>query len=280
MTIRPADDSDVEAIADLLADGRVRQQAWDPDFWAIAPDARQVHPMFLSMVVCHGATIARVHDGPGAGPDAVAIATPLSDASNGRGMAWVIDDFAVSRVHDWGRLGPPLLAAIAGRARSLGGQWLVVGCPHLDRDRSEMLASAGFEIDGWYRHLRHGAPTTAPEIPGPESEDLPLPVLHGMLPVLADAEPVVGDRAAGRRTGPLAAPPVYRPGGTTTLVDSVAAVDASAVDGFIERLESDSRDRGDVGLLVVAGPAQPALDRTLDRRGYGRLIDWWALRLC
>lgn len=283
MTIRKAVESDIDAIADLLTDGHVRQQAWEPDVWDIAPHGRHVQPLLLARSLADPAAIARIHScetgHDGEGVDAVVIATPLTSASYPLGVSWAIDDFAVEHPSEWGRLGPPLLAAVASRARALGSEFLLVACPHLDVDRGAMLSNSGFEIAGWYRHLRHGAPSVGPEIDREPTDDLPLPIPHGLLRGMTDGESVLAEGAGCRRSRSLNGSPMFRPGGATTLVDNVAAANDASAGALLELLEGDSRSRGDVGLMVVAGPAQPTLDAVLDRRGYRRLMDWWVHRL-
>ena len=60
MTIRNAEVGDLDAIADLAQDQRLRQQAWAPTFWALAPNAREVHPLFLRVTLGSGRSIALV----------------------------------------------------------------------------------------------------------------------------------------------------------------------------------------------------------------------------
>ena len=60
MTIRNAEVGDLDAIADLAQDQRLRQQAWAPKFWALAPNAREVHPLFLRVTLGSGRSISLV----------------------------------------------------------------------------------------------------------------------------------------------------------------------------------------------------------------------------
>ena len=276
MTIRNAEVGDLDAIADLAQDQRLRQQAWAPTFWALAPNAREVHPLFLRVTLGSGRSIALVASVAGRVAGFV-IASPLSlDVDTD--PTWVVDDVGVAAPNHWDRVGRALLAAVAGRAHRLGATRIVVPCAVADRMRRAALVAAGLDLNCWYRHRRLDV-ASALLLDEPDDEPgLPLPHLHGLSALAITGAPVAVPGGQALLSPPIAPPPVYRPGGTTGLADPVVAGDTTELARLVAAVETQSRDRGDVALLVVAGPGEEPLDALLDRRGYDRPVEWWVLR--
>lgn len=278
MTIRNADAGDLDAIADLAQDQRVRQQAWAPSFWPVAPNAREVHPLFLRWTVGSGRSVALVAivDGRLVG---YAIASPLP-MGHDPGSTWVVEEVGVAAPSKWDVVGRALLAAVAGRTRQQGATRLVVACAAADRMRRDALIAAGLDLNCWYRHLRlDEAPSPAIAAIDLEAEaGLPLPHVHGLSPLASAGTPIGVTGGQGLLSPRVASPPVYRPGGTTGVADPVVAADVNTLTQLVEAIEGTGRDRGDVALLVVVGPGEEPLDGVLDRRGYGRPVEWWMLR--
>lgn len=277
MTIRPTEARDIPAIADLAQDQRIRQAGWEPEFWAMAPNAREVHPVFLRATVEQGRTLALVAE-TGGQLQGYVIATP-GPTIPGRPPTWTVDDFGVAAPRSWSTVGPALLAAVAARARREGVDRIVTPCPTADRARRLALEAAGLDLNCWFRHLRLDRPTGPPALSsGDDDPGLPLPHLHGLQAVTMAGTSVVADGAHALLSPSIAAPPVYRPGGTTAVADPVIGQDHASLSGVLDEVEETSRGRGDVALIVAVGPGEELLERTLDDRNYGRPVEWWALR--
>jgi hypothetical protein len=71
-------------------------------------------------------------------------------------------------------------------------------------------------------------------------------------------------------SAPVAAPPVYDPGGPVTVVDLVTGPDLDALLGTALGL---AHARGDVVLCVVCATEDHELAHALDRSGFARTVD-------
>lgn len=277
MTIRSATANDLDAIADLAQDQRIRQQGWDPAYWALTPNARDIHPLFLRWSVDAARSVAMVVT-RGEALVAYAIAAPLP-LPNGTTSTWVVDDVGVAAAATWRTAGLVAIAAVAGRARQLGATRIVVPCATSDRARRAAFESGGLDLNCWYRHVRLDEVQHVAE-PVPRADDepgLPLPHLHGLASMVAGSTSVTASGAHALLTPPIAAPPVYR-AGSTALADPVVADGAPGLWRGLCEVEATARARGDVALVVVVGPGEEPLDAALDERGYGRPVEWWTFR--
>lgn len=305
MTIREATIEDIPAIADLAEVARVRQESWDPQFWATAVDARAIHPLFLRRNLEMHATAALLAEDP-RGVLGATIATEIAGiGTTAGGPVWLLGDFHVADASSWDTAGRALLTATAARARSLGAGELLVPCPHADLSMAGLLQSAGLSLRSWFRHrvltgappappvgVRGLVPADGPEVAGlvtgsprhrhawdsPRRFDRDGDILADGI-VLDDGDGILG---VGLVSAPVPSPPVYRRGGTTVVIDPLALDPSSDWEADGGRLLAGAQflaaRRGDVAVVVPCGPGELLKEQLLDVHGYGRPLDWWSLR--
>jgi hypothetical protein len=279
MTIRLAGSADVDAVAGLAHENRIRQQGWDPEFWSMSPSARQVHPMLLRVAIESTAGVALVSESADR-IDGYLLASAAPDPRAANRSLWVVDDIGVASARAWHSVAPALLAAAAARRDESTMTAMVTGCPHGDHDRALMLIASGFRINCWFRtrRLAERRSTVASVADGDGTDDLPLPHLHGLTAALRGARMVKADAAGGMVSAPLPSQQLSAERGATALADPVVAGSRAATVDLVAAIELECAERGDSTLIVACGPGEPMLDDVLDERGYGRPIDWHALQ--
>lgn len=280
MTIRTATLADIGPIADLAQDQRVRLQGWEPSYWSIAPNARDVHPLFLHHSLNGGQSVAVVSTVCGRITGyAVASAPPTSDRR--APTTWMIDDLDVERVDLWNTTGRVLLAAIAARARAHGARQLVASCAIADAARRTAFEASGLSLNCWFRHFRldRWAPPRQPTEAKDFDSGLPLPHVHALEGAIVGAAVVSVDGGSALLSTPIPPSPCFHHDGTTALVDPVVGVHGVGLAGAIDAVEVAARERGDHALIVAVGPGEDTLDRELDARGYSRPVEWWTIHI-
>ncbi len=275
--IRPASGADVDAVADLAHEHRIRQQGWDPEFWSMSPSARQIHPMLLRVALDNAAGLALVSENAGA-VDGYLFASVAPDPRDKRRSLWVVDDLGVASPRSWHSVAPALLAAVAARRDESSTSAMVIGCPHGDHDRAMMLIASGFRISCWFRtrrlaDQRGNSMGSADE----GSDDLPLPHLHGLTAPMSSSQLVEAAGAGAMLSSPIPSQQLALDRGTMALADPVVAGGRNATVELLTAVEYTAATRGDSMLIVACGPGEPMLDDVLDERGYGRPVDWHAL---
>lgn len=278
MAIRIATLADLDAMANVAQDQRIRQQGWDPTFWPLAPNARDIHPLFLRWAIEDGRAVALVatSDEQVTG---YGIATPMNAPSVPVGT-WLLDEIAVATPAQWNTLGRVLLAAIASHVKRGGATAVVTPCATADRSRRSAFIAAGLDLNCWYRHVRLDEVSDLPEpLIGTDDEPgIPLPHLHQLVAMIAGATSVTATGAHALVSAPVTTPAVYRHGGTTALADPVIADCTPSLRTVLREVESHARVQGDVALIVAVGPGEEPLDAVLDERGYRTPVEWWVLR--
>ena len=149
--IRTALADDVEAIAALAQHKREQYEQYEAQFWRIAPNAAEVHPLWLAHLIEDDGTVALVAevDGEFAGYAfaTVTFVPPVYDP----GATATIDDFAVSDDGYWPTVGVELVRAAQERLRDLNVVQLVVVCGHRDEAKRSMLQHLGLSLASeWY----------------------------------------------------------------------------------------------------------------------------------
>ncbi len=280
MTIRTATLADIGPIADLAQDQRVRLQGWDPSYWPIAPNARDVHPLFLHHSLTGGHSVAVVSTACGRVTGYAVASSPFTFDRRAPTL-WVIDDLDVERGDLWNTTGRVLLAAIAARARAHGARRLVASCAVADSARRTAFEASGLSLNCWFRHRsldRWTAPRQHDDTVAFEP-GLPLPHVHALADAMSGADVVNVEGGSALLSTPIPPSPCFRHDGTTALVDPVVGVHGVGLIGAIDAVEAAARDRGDHALLVAVGPGEDSLDRELDTRDYSRPVEWWTVNI-
>jgi hypothetical protein len=254
---RIADAGDVDAIARLTAVARRRLAEWSPSWWRPSAGADQLHPLWLQHLISNDGPIVRVAV---EGDEIIGCVTSMPQTSQ-----WVIDDLAVVDDERWDDAGLTLVDAIAERP--------ALHCAAAaDRSRLAALDQAGLEhvSSYWIRDTEDG---DVPTRPLPDEVEIPAPPPHtfGTLDPRADGALSFAAVHGGLVIGspPVAAPPIYDPGGTVAIIDRIAQPD----DHLVRAALAATAQRGDVLVNVVAASADDALQTLLAANGFLRTVD-------
>jgi GNAT superfamily N-acetyltransferase len=149
--VRTAVADDVEAIAALTQRKREQYEQYEAQFWRIAPNAAEVHPLWLAHLIEDEGTVALVAevDGEFAGYAfaTVTFVPPVYDP----GATATIDDFAVTDDGLWATVGVELVREAQRRLQSLKVVQLVVVCGHRDQAKRSMLQDLDLSLASeWY----------------------------------------------------------------------------------------------------------------------------------
>jgi hypothetical protein len=241
--VRRATADDLEAVAALTRRHRHRLAAWEPDFWRMAEGADELHPLWLAHLLTSSDAVARVVvDADEVVACGICVRQPAQ---------WFADDLATATDERWGDAGRLLLEAMDERP-------LLTCVPHGDRARAAATQDAGWAHVSDYRTLRLDlAPLEGPlpaELTPPSSAPPPPP--HTFGPV----DPTV----------PVAAPPVYDPGGTSCIVDRVVGPDRGRL---LDQVAAAAAAAGASQLIVVCAAGDDELREALDERGAGHPVE-------
>jgi GNAT superfamily N-acetyltransferase len=246
VVIEAATPDDASQAAELAAIKREEYEKYSPVFWRVAPDAQVIHEPFLAKCIADEdlfTSFAARDAGRLLGIAITAHKIFPPPFSTDLELSWLTDDFFVHDAEAWPTVGTRLLRETEGAAREGGASRLVVLTARRDRPKRQMLEGAGYARGAsWWVH------------PLTPSDEEP-PTLH-------TTEAVVGP-----------APPVYAPGGPTSLTLSlinpseVATCDKwAAASGAI------------LGIVPVRADAVEVED-ALVAEGYEAASDWYVKKL-
>ena len=243
LQVRRATPDDLDAVAGLTRRKRHQLADFEPSFWRTAEGADDVHPLWLAHLLTSGDAVARVVID---GDEVVACGICVPQPGQ-----WFADDLATAADDRWADAGRLLLEHIDERPA-------LTCVPHRDRAQAAAASEAGWEHVSDYRTLRldpagsdDGAPTATT---APPPADGPPHTFPGPL------DPTV----------PVAAPPVYDPGGTSCIADRVAGPDRGR---HLDELARAAAAAGAGQLIVVCGVGDDALRAALDERGAGHPVE-------
>jgi ribosomal protein S18 acetylase RimI-like enzyme len=151
VTIRPATETDVDAIAALMSARRRVYEQFEPRFWRVAENADAVHRPWLEFLVADDSVVSLVAEIDGAFAGfVIATVGPAPPVYDPGGLAAMIDDYAV--VGDtWDTIGRALLDAVTERVRERGAAQVIVVCGHRDEAKRSALQQAGLSLASeWY----------------------------------------------------------------------------------------------------------------------------------
>lgn len=261
---RVATSEDLDAIAALTRAGRQRLAEWSPRWWRPAPDADEVHRLWLDHLIASDDAVVRVATDHA---HVVGCAVSVRQARQ-----WFVDDVALADDDAWADTGVELLDAIAERPALT-----CVPTHHLSR-RAASEAGRLHHVSSYW--IRTTMPVTHPVTPSLHpSTVIPPPPPHTFGGALdahaAGALAFAADEGSdGLLVGSpsLPAPPVYDPGGTVCVVDRVVGDPAP----LLERALQASGARGDVLLSVVADVGDDRLRSGLRELEFERTVDVFA----
>jgi hypothetical protein len=270
VTVRPATDDDLDAIAALTAAHRRALAAWSPVWWRVAPGADEVHRMWLGYLV--GAPDRRVLVAAEAASGEV-VGCVVVNPQPGQ---WFVDDVAVAGDDRWADAGAALVAAVDERPA-------LTCLATLDGARAAGLAGAGLAGVSSY-WVGATVPGESPALAGwgdgraDAVEDPPPHTFVGLTDPAAADTLVLTDADGGIVVGsrPVTAPPVYGPGGTVCLVDRVVGADTGARARLVTAVRAVAAARGDTLVAVVVGADDADLTHVLAVAGFERTVEVYA----
>ncbi len=259
LRVRDAAADDLDAVVALTQRRRAQLAAWQPEFWNPSADADLLHRMWLEYLIQSETPTRVVVD------EDVICAFAVSVPQGGQTF---VDDVAVApgRGPD---AGVRLLAAIPEHPALL--------CvPAGDAELHSAADAAGVSWVSSYWLLRTDPATHGEGVRLTRSGDPVDPALEAPAHTLWSGNPAAMAMEVWRGDGvvvaspPVAAPPIYDPGGPTCVIDRVQGVDRAAL---LDRAVRTAFDRGDVGVLVVADAGDHELLAALAADGWRHVVD-------
>lgn len=263
LEFRPATIDDLPSVVALTAELRGRLATWAPRWWRPSGDADAIHRMWLEHLVTNAAGTLHVASASG---DVVGCF-----AVNLQARQWFVDDLAVSDPALWPALATglvgyveqrPALACSASQDGMRAGALEGAGCKHVSSYWIRETASGTPEVG-----TVNGDVVTATR---PQHTFGGKPFDHtdpGALAFATDDGSVIGSPST-------AAPPIYDPGGTVTVVDFV---DGPHLDRLLDTTLRLAGNRGDVLLCAVCGIDDHTLAEALTATGFTRTVDVFRL---
>jgi hypothetical protein len=250
--VRPAEPSDLDAVAVLTARHRAELAAWSPVWWRPSVGADDIHRAWLEQLLGRGDVVSRVveDDGRVVG---CALTVP-------HGEQWLVDDVAFDGV---GTAGGALLAAIEERPA-------VLCIATADMTARQLARDARLDIVATYWIA---APVAAPGATFTTSggADLPASPPHTFAAAF-EHETAVLETSDGLvvATGSLPAPPIYDPRGTVCVVDRVVGTGRGRL---LAAASAAAHERGDGLIAVVCAATDRELERRLTSAGFTRTVE-------
>jgi hypothetical protein len=144
--IRPATAADVDAITALAARRRLQYSAYQPVFWAPAPNAEEVHRPYIAALVADDGVISLVSESSGETTGFVIASLGNAPAVyDPGGRTCMIDDFVVEPGR-WISTGTQLLKEAIELAAAQGAIQAVVVTGHLDDEKRAALLACGLSM--------------------------------------------------------------------------------------------------------------------------------------
>lgn len=259
-TVRLANEADLPAVAAIAGRGRKQRAEWEPVYFRASAGADEKHEAHLAELIRADHAVVRV----------VCDETEVVGCAIAQrhGDQWFVDDVATADEGWWSDAMIELLRAVKERPAFtcvLRKDIRQLGC----------LSTLGLRHRTSHWRLANGEGATADGVAAVAApEGLPAPPPHGFEPLDPQAADVtvLGDGAGGYAvlSGPVAAPPVYDPGGTTGLVDRVTGGQRGVL---VDAAMAESLTRGDAQLVVVCAEDDVVLEDALVDRGFARVVD-------
>lgn len=260
MRVRPAQAADLDAIVELTRAGRSQLAAWSPVYFRPRDGADEAHAGFLAFIIGSDdhRTNTIVEDG-----NVIGFFQLVRQPTH-----WWLDDLSLDDRYRWADVVDPICEASTERP------W-VTCVSAFDDDRAEALGGAGLAVTSSYwtrpltvedigEHAADGIGQTEGEWPRHTFGGMPFdPGLPGAL--------VVGDADGNFATGsPSVEPPIYDPGGPTSVIDRLGGADRGRA---LVLAIGASAARFDAQLVVVARAEDHKLAALLSEHGFGKQVD-------
>lgn len=260
MTIQPATSDDLDLVASLTSETRRRLAEWAPIYFHPADGADELHAGFLAFILGSEDHTTQLLI---SGGETVGFFVEVAQSTH----TWV-DDLCVSDEAFWP-------AAVDAVIDSVDSPWATCVSTS-DTARARALEAKGLQVISsyWARTTEGVAPSE------PSSRELTdfdpansarhtfggqafRPEVPGALVVAA-----VNGHAIG---SPSATPPIYNPGGPTTVIDQVIGANRHEV---LQLALAAAAGRGDAQVVVVCAADDKQLEEIVAGAGFGRVVDF------
>lgn len=258
---RPAEAADLDEITRFATEARLRRAAWAPVYFRPGANA-DLHPVFLEFMVGsedHDTSVV-VTDG-----QPVAFFVRIEQPQH----VW-IDDLCVADDSWW----PAVLDLVVGAE---AGPWVTCVAAG-DRAQLDAMTAAGAARRSSYfaRLLTDGSDESPPANQPPPLDDPAEAAVHTFggrpfSPFTPEAL-VIDHGTDGHLVGSpsFAPPPLYDPGGNTSVVDRVVGSNRRAL---VQSAGSAAGGRGDAQLVVVCSAEDLELEHLLGELNFDRVVD-------
>jgi hypothetical protein len=264
--LRAAREEDLPTIVSLAHQMKRRLAAWSPRYFHPHVDAEARHEAWLSYLVGSDDHDTRVITDSG---EVVGFFNVVRQPLH----LWV-DDLVLSNDDLW-------LDTARLVTTHVDDPW-VTCVSRADTVRSAALAASGLAPAStfWAAQLSKRAEGETPQHTRefPESRSAPRHVFGGcpFEPGAPGALVVVDDHDGYAIGSASMTPPLYDPGGPTTVIDQIVGADRA---GLLDEAMARSAARADTGVIVVCATDDDQLRQILERRGYRPEVDLFCTRL-
>ena len=266
IVVRDAGLPDLDALVALTRSQRLELANWAPRYWNPRAGADQLHPHFLRYCVENPGIEVRVATESGE-----LVGCVVLQAQRAYCFA---DDFCVAGAR-WSDVGAALIAEPPAKP-------MIACCPRADSAQRQWLIARGSVRKSEYHSIMLGTVDGGEVLDTVESaaldEDITALVVHTFSNGMVDPHgenALVISTSFGRVVGsaPMQ-PPIYDPGGPTTVVDRVVGADRAAL---LDETIRAARRRGDAQLIVVCADEDTELRALLHESGSAVPVDVWEL---
>lgn len=262
LTIRPATVDDLDVIVSLTRAKRQQLARWAPVYFNPAPEADELHPAFLDFMIksADHTTQALVSDG------GAVVGFFAEHSLDGESRIWV-DDLCVAEEAWW----PSAIRAIDDAVAS---PWVTCVSTQ-DNSQADALTGCGLStVSSYWARPTHDIEPTKPTPFDPVRFDASnaaphtfggrafQPDAHGALVVGSDHGYAIGSPAVN--------PPIYDPGGPTTVIDQLVGPHRMKV---LQMAMAAAAERGDAQVVLVCGNEDAELSALVDEAGFGHVVD-------
>ncbi len=263
-TVVPASSAELETIVAMTRRTRRQLAQWAPTYFNPATGADEMHAGFLGFLV-----------------DSEDHSTKVVCAPSGAviGFFVEIEQDGHLWVDDLSALGSEELPLVVHAvARALDTPW-VTCIAALDAKRRAALTSIGAEVIStyWARSLEELPTNLPPSVPNSsEAIDVApgLAARHtfGGRPFAADAPGalIVSTEDGGAVGSASVSPPIYDPGGPTTVVDRITGTDRAAI---VRQAMDAAAQRGDAQLVIVSASEDKELAEVARQCGFEPVVE-------
>ena len=266
INVRAGTADDLDVIVSLTRARRSELAELEPQFFRARSGADELHPLFLKYCLDNRDMTTLIASDPTGDVGCAIVQTQCSHF-------WV-DDFCVLD-HRWDDVGEAIICAITVSP-------LVLCCPRHDHAQIRWLRNRNAQRVSEYHSIRLTTGEPQPQAPAAEPDVAPVHLAQAPTHTFANGEldpkapnALVIDNEAGYVIGtPPSSPPIYDPGGPTTIIDRIVGNNRAAL---LRQAAAFAYGRGDIQLVVVCETNDTELDTILTTAGSTVPVEVWRL---